>query len=221
MKYLTFVFSIIISIGTSAQLSEVERVFVLSNYIEDIGVCSRCNKKQYLHAINTILDYQQIEVSPQYTFIRESVGWEKDVSDSIQYSIRFYKICGNNKVGNLFLAHIIDFFSGDMDVWIRLSGWRENDMRFLYSMYKKNGLRERDFKHMVLSWYSVDSIAREAQLDKILEGAIKNEMNDDCFISEHYKLLDSLRHRDMGPTDSKELYSTFSRQPMDGMWVEY
>jgi hypothetical protein len=74
---------------------------------------------------------------------------------------------------------------------------------------------------MVLSWYSVDSIAREAQLDKILEGAIKNEMNDDCFISEHYKLLDSLRHRDMGPTDSKELYSTFSRQPMDGMWVEY
>lgn len=168
-----------------------------------------------------ILDYQEIDVSPQYTFMRGAVGREKDVSDSIQYSVRFYRICGNNRVGNLYLAHVIDGFSGEMDVWIRLSGWRENDMRFLYLAYKNNGVKEKDFKQMVMSWCRNDSIAREAQLEKILEGAIRNRMNDDCFISEHYKMLDDLRHRDIGPTDSKKLYSTFSRQPMGGMWVEY
>ena len=82
-------------------------------------------------------------------------------------------------------------------------------------------MKEKDFKRMVLSWCSIDTIVIETQIDKILDGAIKNKMEDDCFISEHYKLLDGLRVRDMGPTDNKNLYSVFSRQPMDGMWLEF
>ena len=94
-------------------------------------------------------------------------------------------------------------------------------MRFLYLMYKKNGLKKSDFKHMVLSWSSIDSIASEIPWDKIVSGAMRNEMDDDCFISEHNKLFDSLRYRDGLKTPTRDLYSVFSRQPMSGMWMEF
>ena len=221
MKYILYIFTVTICASTAAQISERERVYILQNYIEDIGVCSNCSKEQYMQAISTVLDHQQIEVSPRHIFMREAIGWEKSIADSIQYSIRFYRIRGDNRIGNLYLAHLTDDLSRQIDVWLRLSGWRENDMRFLCKMYEKNGLGKPQLEMMVNSWVCTDSIAQEAQLDKIFRGASNNEMNDDCFISEHYKLLDGLRHRDMGPTDNKDLYSTFSRQPMGGMWVEY
>ncbi len=221
MRFFCLIVIFILSVSLKAQDVEKERDFLLSNYISDIGVCSFCSKESFLHGADIIFQYGIIDSSPKYALKRKSMEHEERFVDSIEYYVQFYKIQGNDRVDNLYVVHLVDKVTRHIDVWLRVAGWRENDMRFLYLTYKKNGLRERDFKHMVLSWYSVDSIAREAQLDKILEGAIKNEMNDDCFISEHYKLLDSLRHRDMGPTDSKELYSTFSRQPMDGMWVEY
>lgn len=221
MKASLFFFLMVVSIITVAQPSERERVYILSNYMADIGVCSNCDKEEYLRGVESVLNYQEIDVSPRYNLMRKAVGREKAVADSIQYSIQFYRIRGNNWIGNLYLAHLVDEFSRNINIWLRLAGWRENDMRFLYLMYKKNGMKERDFKRMVLSWSSIDTIVFEAQIDKILDGAISNKMEDDCFISEYYKLLDGLRVRDMGPTDNRSLYSVFSRQPMAGMWLEF
>ena len=221
MKVFTFILIMFFSAPVIAQPSEKERLFILSNYIADIGVCSWCNEGEYLNGVTSILNNQKIDCSSRYSCMREAVRWEKSVSDSIQYSTQFYRIRGNNMVGNLYLAHLVDEFSRHINVWIRIAGWRENDMRFLYLMYKKNGMKDNDFKQMVLSWSSIDTIAFETQIDKILDGAMKNKMEDDCFVSEHYKLLDGLRNRDMGPTDKKNLYSVFSRQPMAGMWLEF
>ena len=81
--------------------------------------------------------------------------------------------------------------------------------------------KKRDFKHMVLSWSSIDSIAGEIPWDKIVSGAMRNEMDDDCFISEHYKLFDALRYRDGLNIPTRDLYSVFSRQPMYGGWDEF
>ena len=221
MKKILLIVLMSICFSSVAQKSEKDRAFLLSNYISDIGLCSYCSKESYLQKADMIFQTKTIVASPKYTLKRKSMKHELCISDSIDYHIQFYKIQGDSVVGNLYVIHLVDDISRNIDVWIRLVGWRENDMRFLYLMYKKNGMKEKDFKRMVLSWCSIDTVVIETQIDKILDGAIKNKMEDDCFISEHYKLLDGLRVRDMGPTDNKNLYSVFSRQPMDGMWLEF
>ena len=223
MKTLPFIIAILISFFSLAQTTKEEREkeFILSNFISDIGVCSSCSKESFLHGADVVFQTSVVEISPKYTLNRKAMKNEEYISDSIDYNIQFYKIHGDNWVGDLYVIHIVDELSRDIDVWIRVKGWRENDMRFLYLMYKKNGLKKRDFKHMVLSWCSIDSIAGEVPWDKIVKGAMSNKMEDDCFISEHYKLLDSLRYRDGLKTPTCDLYSVFSRQPMSGMWMEY
>lgn len=221
MKILLLIVLISLCFFSKAQTLEKNREFLLSNYISDIGVCSSCSKESYLQGADIIFQNKIIVSSPKYTLKRKSMKHELHISDSMDYHIQFYKIQGDDVVGNLYVVHLVDDISRHIDVWLRLAGWRENDMRFLYLMYKKNGMKEKDFRRMVLSWSSTDSIVSETQIDKILDGAIRNKMEDDCFISEHYKLLDGLRVRDMGPTDNKSLYSVFSRQPMDGMWLEF
>lgn len=224
MKHLCITLSTFLLLGLSsiAQTTLNEREYLLSNYISDIGVCSYCCEESFSQGSNVVFQTGVIEVSPMYTLKRRVMSHENDNNDdSIEYHIQFYKIQGNNWVNNLYVIHLVDNISRNIDVWLRVRGWRENDMRFLYLMYKNNGLKKRDFKNMVLSWIPVDSIAREIQIDKILQGAIRNKMDEACFISEHYKLLDGLRQRDIGVLDKKCLYSVFSRQPMDGMWLEF
>lgn len=221
MKKFFFLILITLSLFSTAQNTTGEREFLLANYISDIGVCSYCSKDSFLHGADIVFQNSTIEVSPQYIWKRKSMRDEGYISDSIEYKIQFFKIQGGEWVGNLYAIHIVDEISKHIDLWVRVSGWRENDMRFLYLMYKKNGLKKRDFKQMVLSWNTIDSIAGEIPWDKIVKGAIRNKMEDDCFISEHYKLLDSLRHRDGLKTPNRDLYSVFSRQPMSGMWVEF
>lgn len=221
MKIPLFFILISLCFSSMAQEPEKDREFLLTNYISDIGVCSYCSKESYLQGVDIIFQNKTIVASSKYKMKRKSMKHELRFSDSIEYHIQFYKIQGDDVVGNLYVLHLVDDISRCIDVWIRLAGWRENDMRFLYLMYKKNGMKDNDFKQMVLSWSSIDTIAFETQIDKILDGAIKNKMEDDCFVSEHYKLLDGLRVRDMGPTDKKNLYSVFSRQPMAGMWLEF
>lgn len=200
-----------------AQDVEAEREFLLLNYISDIGI----HTKNDICSNDAFSQIGTIEVSPKYQLKRKAMKHEEYISDSIDYYVQFYKILCVDNVGGLYVIHLVDELSRNIDVWIRVKGWRENDMRFLYLMYKKNGLQKRDFKHMVLSWGSTDSIANEIPWDKMVKDAMKNKMEDDCFISEHYKLFDSLRYRDGLKTPTRDLYSVFSRQPMNGMWVEF
>ncbi len=200
-----------------AQDYEVERESLLLNYILDIGV----HTHKDICSDNAFLQNGTIEISPKYVLRRKAMSHERDISDSIDYYVQFCKIQWFDDMDGLYIIHLVDELSRYINVWIRVKGWRENDMRFLYLMYKKNGLKKRDFKQMVLSWNTIDSIAGEIPWDKIVKGAIRNKMEDDCFISEHYKLLDSLRHRDGLKTPNRDLYSVFSRQPMSGMWVEF
>ena len=200
-----------------AQDIEAERDFLLLNCISDIGI----HKKEDICSDNAFFQIGEIASSHKYMLRRKAMVHERAIFDSIEYSVQFYKIQWFDKVGGLYIIHLVDNLSKDIDVWIRVKGWRENDMRFLYLMYKKNGLKKRDFKHMVLSWGAIDSIASEIPWDKIVKGAMNNKMEDDCFISEHYKLLDSLRYRDGLKIPTRDLYSVFSRQPMSGMWLEY
>lgn len=202
---------------TIAQDIETERDFLLLNYISDIGI----HTKNDICGDNAFFQTGTVETSPKYILKRKTMAHERIISDSIDYYIQFYKIQWFDNMGGLYIIHLVDDLSRNIDVWIRVKGWRENDMRFLYLMYKKNGLKKKDFKQMVLSWAIIDSIAGEIPWDKIVKGAMSNEMEDDCFISEHYKLLNSLRYRGGLKTPNKDLYSVFSRQPMSGMWVEF
>ncbi len=221
MKKIPFVLMILPYLSLVAQISEKDRIFLLSNYISDIGVCSYCDEDKFLHGAETIFHNSTVEASPKYTLKRKAMKHEEYISDSSDYCVQFYKILCFDNMGGLYLIHLVDELSRNIDVWIRVTGWRENDMRFLFLMYKKNGLKKRDFKHMVLSWGSIDSIANEIPWDKIVKGAMENKMEDDCFISEHYKLVDSFRYRDGLKTPTRNLYSVFSRQPLSGMWIEF
>lgn len=215
---LTLIFILVLCVlPCSAQDVEDEREFFLLSYISDIGI----HEKKDICGDNAFFQAGKIESSHKYVLRRKAMKHERSISDSIDYSVQFYKIQWFDNMDGLYIIHLVDDLSRDIDVWIRVKGWRENDMRFLYLMYKKNGLMKRDFKHMVLSWCSIDSIASEIPWDKIVKGAMYNRMEDDCFISEHYKILDSLRYREFQKTPTRDLYSVFSRQPMSGMWMEF
>ena len=120
-----------ICFSSVAQKSEKDRAFLLSNYISDIGLCSYCSKESYLQKADMIFQTKTIVASPKYTLKRKSMKHELCISDSVDYHIQFYKIQGDSVVGNLYVIHLVDDISRNIDVWIRLVGWRENDMRFL------------------------------------------------------------------------------------------
>ena len=127
-----------------AQDNEAEREFLWMNYITDIGILKRndiCNNDAFFQT-------GTIEASPKYALKRKAMKHEEYISDSIDYCVRFYKMMRHKSVSGLYLIHLVDMQSRYIDVWIRVKGWRENDMRFLYLMYKKNGLKKRFFRQM-------------------------------------------------------------------------
>ena len=221
MKAIFFLFATLYTFPLLAQVTGEVREFLLANYISDVRICSYCNKQQYIRGAELIFETGEVWCSPKLTMRRKAMKHEQYISDSIDYNIQFYKIQGYQNVGHLYIVHLIDGISRGIDVWIRVRGWQENDMRFLYLLYKKNGLRKNDFERMVLSWINADSIAQEVQFEKVVVGAIKNKMEDDCFISEHSKILDGCRLYSSKIICNKDLYSVFSRQPLEGSWLVF
>ena len=137
MKILPLIIILILACFSSiAQDVEKDREFLLSNYISDIGVCSYCSKENYLHGSDVIFQTSIIVASPQYSLKRRATKHESRISDSIDYTVQFFKIQESENVGGLYAVHLVDDISRNIDVWIRVKGWRENDMRFLYLMYK-------------------------------------------------------------------------------------
>lgn len=106
-------------------------------------------------------------------------------------------------------------FSFDSDLWIRISGYRENDIKVFLEGLQKQGINIEKIKKMIDSWKSGDSMFSEIDWDCLLEGYQTNNTQSDCFISEFF-LLDKWSCIGCQQFEQGYIYAGFSRKLLGG-----
>ena len=104
------------------------------------------------------------------------------------------------------------------DVWIRIAGFSESDLKLLFDFWTKNSkLTIKDIQYMINSWQEGDELFTELDWDCLLEGYLKNNPKQDCYLSWSKALaiacvwgLDARYYRD-------QMYASFStKNPLFG-----
>lgn len=111
------------------------------------------------------------------------------------------------------------YFHLDEDVWIRVSGFSESDIKLLFDFWGKDQkLTIEDIRNMVDSWQQGDGMFNEVDWDCLIDGYLTNNIKRKCYLSwSKVNLEASVYGTDICPS-ILDLHSSFSEShPLCGM----
>ena len=218
---LTCIFIIIMTLCINlcmAQNENMKAFLFLSVFCEE----SDSNYEQSAQIINDIQDhynkfsYKSTKplVIPVDTFSCDSLkSYEK-------YTIQLFKIQRNTFIPPYYILRVTSCdtyrFSFSEELWIRLSGYRESDIKVFFDALRKQGLKKREIVDMVNQWRKTDELFRELDWDCLLKGYFKNNTCSSCYISGaniYYKARYGGREDD--------IYAVFSEKPLAGSLLKF
>ncbi|MCR4828523.1 MAG: hypothetical protein K5864_03570 [Bacteroidales bacterium] len=131
------------------------------------------------------------------------------------YKIQLYKVNLNKRSRPHYFLRLYPSSSYYIrlreEVWIRVSGYRESDIKILFDYLREQGVSKAHLKKMVKQWSESHELFHEIDWDCIMKGYIKNDTHCDCYNSEP---LPYLIYREWEPVI--ERYSVFSNYPLSG-----
>lgn len=132
-----------------------------------------------------------------------------------KYTIQLFKIQRNTFIPSYYILRVTSCdtyrFSFSEELWIRLSGYRESDIKVFFDALRKQGLKKREIVDMVNQWRKTDELFRELDWDCLLKGYFKNNTCSSCYISGaniYYKARFGRMEDD--------IYADFSKRPLSG-----
>lgn len=142
------------------------------------------------------------------------------LNDSEKYTIQLFKIVTDTLSPSYYILKFgpcITFrLSFKETLWIRISGYRESDIKVFFDALKKQGLSKKEIMSMVELWCKEDELFQEIDWKCIMHGYIKNNTHSDCFLSDA-NIWYYLRYHG----EEKDLYSIFSEKPLAGSITRY
>lgn len=76
------------------------------------------------------------------------------------------------------------YFELAEDVWLRLTGFFESDVKLMFDyLTKDRKLKMNDIRYMINSWRHGDDMFNEVNWDCLIDGYLKNDTNRECFLS--------------------------------------
>jgi len=133
------------------------------------------------------------------------------------YNLQLFKIVPNfsDKYALYMLKY--EYYLGTYcKVWLRASGYVENDMNLLFDFFMKHGVKKKQLFNMIEEWEMKDEMFKELDLKCILNGYLKNNTSKECFNSSNRVFRNILC---MNCVVYDKVYSNFSRIPYSGTLI--
>lgn len=107
-------------------------------------------------------------------------------------------------------------FSFSEELWIRISGYRESDLKVFFDALNKRGLKKTEILEIVDLWRNSDEMFREIDWDCLMKGYFNNNTHSSCYVSGaniRYKV------RYLGGED--DIYAVFSKKILAGTLFKF
>lgn len=146
---------------------------------------------------------------PVSSFIMDSL------KDYEKYTIQLFKIRSSHNpsyyILRLYSCNTYKF-SFPEDLWIRISGYRECDLKVFFDALKKRGLSNREISEMVDLWRNSNELFREIDWDCLMNGYFKNNTHSNCYVS-NANIWYMARY--LG--EENDIYAVFSKKLIAGI----
>lgn len=103
------------------------------------------------------------------------------------------------------------FFSFWDNLWIRASGFAENDLKLFFDGLQEIGMSMDRIKAMINIWRKRDPLFNELDWNCLIEGYESNDTQKECYVSHTYFTHDRACVNCTHAVSNHNIYSTFSR----------
>ncbi len=141
--------------------------------------------------------------------------WRDSLQSYEKYTIQLFKI---NKSSHSPIYYTLKIsscntyrFSFTGTLWIRLSGYRESDIKVFFDALRKQGVKKREIVEMVKQWCNSDEMFRELNWDCLLKGYFKNNTHFSCYISRA-----NMWYLERFSGEDTSIYADFSKRLLSG-----
>lgn len=174
-------------------------------YIDDYATI-----EDFIAAEKKYFDRFEFVQTNKVTLYKPNGGYD---SISTKYQIQLFKIKDDNsKKQHRYLIWYKDF---NNTVWLRVSGYVENDLNLLFDYLHKQKVSKKQLKIILREWNNIGGLFEEPDWNCLLDGYLKNKTTSECFLSVYY-----IRENDLSigfdPLSEKELYSRFAKSLLGG-----
>jgi len=193
---------------TKAEVDEEIKMFLFTSVESDGYYASTMKFEKRINILKNHFDFMKYENTTKIGFFKPNN------QDSIigAYEIQLFKILDiNSEKQSRYLLWYKDFYS---EVWLRASGYVENDMNLLFKYLIKEKISKKNIKKMISEWNNSDKMFLELDLNCLFKDYLKGKTITECSKTVFYiKINDSGTYKRI---TKNERYSTFSRFPLYG-----
>lgn len=107
-------------------------------------------------------------------------------------------------------------FSFPEELWIRISGYRESDLKVFFDALRKRGLKKKEIIDMVNQWRNADEMFCELDWDCLLKGYFKNITCYSCYVSGA-----NIRYKACYLGEDNDIYAVFSKKTLAGTLFKF
>lgn len=104
-----------------------------------------------------------------------------------KYTVQLFKITMDTFSPSYYMLRLFPCdnskFSFYDDLWIRICGYRESDLKVFFDELRKRGLKKKEISEMVDIWRSSDEMFREIDWNCLMKGYFKNDTRSSCYLS--------------------------------------
>lgn len=210
MKFNFFVLLFFIVFNTKSQdISESVKMMLYTSVVEDGTNPYNGKWENWIAFLENNYKNFEYKSSKWYSGYMPS----KEGIDYYKYQIQIFKMPFHNlSSGVRYLLHYKDI---SIDVWLRVGGYVENDLKIFTEYLKKKSLKNKEIKKLFFEMQSIGFIYNELEWECLLNGCFKENTKDDCFKSVFYEFYNE-RSIGLNPLKDRDLNSCFSRVPLYG-----
>ena len=204
-----------ISIEVNAQSKSQDderKILYISSLIDEVSLNSYSLSRlfdKYIFKADTCFSNFKYELSEK---LRLHFSNNELIKHDI-YSVQLFKIASSHYPYYILCfnsSNSINYTFAD-DLWIRVSGYVENDLKIFFDRLKEKGMSNDMIKSMISLWCEKDSLFAELDWDCLFEGYELNDTKRECYISQKYYRHYASCVNCKNHVVNRNIYSSFSR----------
>lgn len=201
-----------------AQDNDIKAFLFLSIFCEESDFCFEGSAQRIMDFQSNYetFSYECTKplVIPIDTFFCDSLkSYEK-------YTIQLFKIHRNSFIPTYYILRVVSCdtyrFSFSEELWIRICGYRESDLKVFFDALRRQGLKKKEISNIIALWCNSDEMFREIDWDCLMEGYNKKNTHTSC-----YKSGSNIYYKARHGGREDDIYAVFSKKPIAGTLIEF
>lgn len=222
MMYKKIIGALLINLGLfanicNAQDDNTKSFLFLSVFCEEADTYYE-QSSDILKRFNSLYENFSYECTKPITIPVSKIK-QDSLMDYEKYNIQLFKI-RKSHIPSYYIMRLFACdtykFSFREDIWIRISGYKESDLKVFFDALIKRGMKKLEIQEMVDIWRNSDEMFREIDWDCLMDGYYNNNTHFSCYVS-GTNLWYKARY--LGGDD--DIYAVFSKKILAGTLFKF